>query len=160
MHTGKTNNPFYGYWIRKKSSKSQYYIILYLANCNSIHSTQDRRPCLPKQSMLIRRLYAYYTCIYLHTCIYLSNQYQTLNQNFNNLCYESRRNSILTGLDYSGILTGLDYSSILTGLKLRDSLHMSSFMSSSLKDDCSKSKLKDDGQMGSSLISWRLDRYG
>lgn len=50
-----------------------------------------------------------------------------------------------------------DYSS---GLKLRDSLHMSSFMSSSLKDDCSKSKTKGDGQVGSSLISWRPDKNG
>lgn len=37
---------------------------------------------------------------------------------------------------------------------------MRSFISSSLKVVCSKSKLKGVGQMGSSLISWRLDKYG
>lgn len=49
---------------------------------------------------------------------------------------------------------------IYSGLKVRDSLHISSFMSSSLKDDCSKSNTKGDGQVGSSLISWRLDKNG
>lgn len=47
-----------------------------------------------------------------------------------------------------------------SGLKLIDSHHISSFMSSSLKDDRSKSNTKGDGQVGSSLISWRLDKNG
>ena len=55
---------------------------------------------------------------------------------------------------------GYDHSSISSGLKFRDSFHMSSFISSSLKDDCSKSKMKGAGQMGSSLISWRGNKNG
>lgn len=45
------------------------------------------------------------------------------------------------------------YSNICSRLKFRDSLHMSSFISSSFKVACSKSKTNGDGQTGSSLIS-------
>lgn len=45
-------------------------------------------------------------------------------------------------------------------LKFTDSCQISSLISSSLNEACSKSKAKRDGQVGSSLISWRLDRYG
>jgi len=47
-----------------------------------------------------------------------------------------------------------------SGLKFTDSLQMSSLMFSSVKDGCSKSKLKGFGQTGSSLMPWRGSKYG
>lgn len=45
-------------------------------------------------------------------------------------------------------------------LKCKDSLQISSLMSCSSMVVSSKSKVKGEGHVGSSLISWRLARYG
>lgn len=49
---------------------------------------------------------------------------------------------------------------MVAGLNFTDSLQMSSLMSSSVNDGCSKSKLKGLVQTGSSLMSWRGAMYG
>lgn len=54
----------------------------------------------------------------------------------------------------------MDHHLVVSGSNFRASFHMSSFMSSSLREACSKSKLKGEEQTGSSFISWRLIMYG